>query len=334
VNVDIVAWIERTQDLKPCTTADLLYDHMKSQSDECLPLIYQPFDVDKQSHWMDRGWLFDYLSTTGGGKVLDFGPGDGWPSLILAPFVDEVIGVDGSRRRVQVCGQNAQRLGITNARFVYVRPGEPLPFEEGSFDAVTAASSVEQTPDPYATLCELYRVLRLGGHLRIGYESLGSYRGDAEREAWLLEIDGDTSRLVVYDRHIDEERVDHYGLTLDLSREQAQCLLVYEDEELSVSQITESMLEEMSSHITDAMHCPLTHASGQTLGAWLKEIGFGEVLPSYAGAWLAWRLFDEVQEAKRPRDMTALDAYLEPIVRAFVQFAAPIETDPMITAVK
>jgi hypothetical protein len=32
--------------------------------------------------------------------------------------------------------------------------------------------------------------------------------------------------------------------------------------------------------------------------------------------------------------MAALDAYLEPIVRAFVQFAAPIEMDPMITAVK
>jgi ubiquinone/menaquinone biosynthesis C-methylase UbiE len=245
-----------------------------------------------------------------------------------------VVGVEGSHRRVAVCRENAARLGITNVRFVYVEPGEPLPFEEASFDAVTAASSVEQTPEPQATLYELYRVLRPGGRLRIYYESLDRYRGDAEREAWLLELDAETSRLVVYDRHIDQEYVDHYGLTFDLSREQAQSLLSEEGQGLSLAQITEPMWREASVHIIEAVHCTLTHPSGQTLGAWFKEIGFDEVLPSYAGAWLAWRLFDQVAEADRPRDMAALDAYLEPIVRAFVQFAAPVQANPMITAIK
>lgn len=46
-------------------------------------------------HWSDRGSLYDFLYTTRGQgkKLLDFGSGDGWPSLLVAPFVKEVVGV-------------------------------------------------------------------------------------------------------------------------------------------------------------------------------------------------------------------------------------------------
>ncbi|MBN1639690.1 MAG: hypothetical protein JXA09_00550 [Anaerolineae bacterium] len=90
-----LAWVEHQLAPRMCTSAELLYDHMASQSDESLALIYQPFDVDNPAHWSDRGSLFDYLCTTGGGRILDLGPGDGWPALILAPFLDEVVGVEG-----------------------------------------------------------------------------------------------------------------------------------------------------------------------------------------------------------------------------------------------
>ena len=91
----------------------------------------------------------------------------------MTPMVEQVVGVDGSKRRTGVCTQNAERLAVTNANFVHIEPGKPLPFEDGSFDAVVAASSIEQTPDPKATLSERYRVLRCGGRLRSDYESLG-----------------------------------------------------------------------------------------------------------------------------------------------------------------
>ena len=46
-----------------------------------------------------------YLVETADRKILlDFGPGDGWPSLLLAPMADEVVGVDASRRRVDQGG--------------------------------------------------------------------------------------------------------------------------------------------------------------------------------------------------------------------------------------
>lgn len=49
-------------------------------------------------------------------------------------------------------------------------------FEDGSFDGVMAATSIEQTPDPREALRKIYRVLRPGGHLRLDYEGLGYYR--------------------------------------------------------------------------------------------------------------------------------------------------------------
>jgi len=71
---------------------------MESQSGYSLPIIYKPFDGTEKSHWVDRGHLYDFLySTKGmGKKLLDFGPGDGWPSLIIAPFAQEIVGLDSS----------------------------------------------------------------------------------------------------------------------------------------------------------------------------------------------------------------------------------------------
>lgn len=329
----ILAWVEGLEP-RECTTDKLFYDHMESQSDRCLPIIYQPFDTTKPAHWSDRGWLFDFVHATGSGRVLDFGPGDGWPSLILAPFVDEVVGVDASRRRVDVCCENAQRLEIANARFVHVQPGNPLPFEEGSFDGIAAASSIEQTPDPYATLCELYRVLRPGGKLRVTYEALSRYRGTEERSAGLMHMGNDTCRLVVYDRQIDKERALHYALDLDLSQREALQLLTGGKEDLAYQDLTVARLERLRGHIVNALTCTLRHPSGATLVSWLKKIGFGEVRPSYAGGWYAWALCERLSEDERPQDLASLDRYLRPLVETFVQFGAPIEADTPITATK
>jgi len=131
--VSIFEWIEGELEPRSCNSEEFIYDDIDSQSGRCLPIIYQPFDAGNRSHWCDRGSLFDYLFSTDGKRLLDFGPGDGWPSLIVAPFVDEVVGVDGSRRRVKVCMENARRLGISNAKFIWVEPGASLPCQDNSF---------------------------------------------------------------------------------------------------------------------------------------------------------------------------------------------------------
>lgn len=317
-----------------CDSAEFIYDDMDSQSGRCLPIIYQSFDACSRSHWADRGSCFDYLYSTGGGRLLDFGPGDGWPSLIVAPFVDSVVGIEGSVKRRDVCSENAARLGISNAEFLHVPPGEGMPFEDGSFDGVMAATSVEQTPDPEATLHELYRVIRPGGKLRVNYEALAIYRGGREHDLWLDEIDDQRCRLVLYDRMIDDERVRQYCLTVEMPGSELIGRYSEIGSVLSFEQLAAVGLKGICEAIADVRLCELRHPSGPTLVTWLREAGFREVMPTQSGAQAAVRMFDQLTEAERPKDIDLIDQKLRPLVEAAVRMPAPIESDPMITAVK
>ncbi len=333
---DAIEWIREHVELRESTSAESLYDHMASQSGEQLCVIYVPFDGGIRGHFVDRGQIIDYAVLCGPGRVLDFGPGDGWPSLLMAPMVEEVVGVDGSARRVDVCTENAKRLGIENARFVHVPPGETLPFEDGSFGGVTAASSIEQTPDPQVTLSELCRVLKPGGLLRMHYESLSYYVGGQERE---LEVGSaaDAGKLTIYDRHPEHENVDHYALTFDIPEEAVS--EVFTRHGVEPPNATREVLGDLRPHIVDAATWRTRHPS---CGSWvklLKEVGFSSATPTYDGGWFAWRLFDRLPESRRPREIEAIDEMLHPLVEVVVTMealpaAAPGEWDPWITAVK
>jgi SAM-dependent methyltransferase len=287
-------------------------------------------------HWTDRGALFDFLSATDawGKKLLDFGPGDGWPSLIAAPFVAEVVGVEGSRRRYEVCRRNAGRLGIGNAHFEYVEVGSPLPFDDDVFDAVVAASSIEQTPNPRATLREIHRVLKPGGRVRIFYEDLVRYGDGREYEVEIERIDDERTRLMLYDRHIDEEYAMMYGLVLAAPLEEALSVLSVTSGSLSFDAVTVADLEKVKPFVADARVCRLTHPSGETLVGWLKDLGFSQALGTHSGIRFAGRLFDSLPEQIRPRDLAGLDDLLRPVVGTVVDMAAPLCLNPMITAVK
>jgi hypothetical protein len=95
-----------------------------------------------------------------------------------------------------------------------------------------------------------------------------------------------------------------------------------------------AILEKARTHFVEALTCTLTHPSGKTLAAWLQEVGFRKVHPSYSGGWFAWRLFEQLAEDRRPQELASLDAYLRPCIEAFVQFAAPLDVDPPITATR
>jgi len=331
-----VDWIREHVELRESTSAESLYDHMESQSGEQLSVIYVPFDAGIRGHFVDRGQIIDYAVLCGPGRVLDFGPGDGWPSLLMAPMVEEVVGVDGSARRVEVCTENARRLGIENARFVHVPPGDSLPFEDESFGGVTAASSIEQTPDPQATLSELCRVLKPGGRLRMHYESLGCYVGGQERE---LEVGSaaDAGKLTIYDRHVDQEYVDHYALTFDIPKEAVNAVFVRHGVQPPFA--TPKVLPHLQPHITDAATWRTRHPSCRSWVEMLREAGFSSAIPTYDGGWFAWRLFDRLPGPKRPREMAAVDEMLRTLVEVVVTMeappsAAPGEWEPGITAGK
>jgi len=340
-------WIRANVELTESDPVASLYDRMESQSGEQLAVVYAPFDGRQGPHFCDYGRILDFAVACGtaavgcdiaDARILDFGPGDGWPALLIAPMVSEVVGVEGSKRRVEVCARNAERLGIENARFVHVPPGNPLPFDDNSFDGVTAASSVEQTPDPRSTLKELYRVLKPGGALRMFYESLARYRGGHEHDIWFGDLDG-AGYLLVFVRDIDGEMVRHYALVFDCPKSKIEDIFARAGVEPSYAALTPEILGGLCQRLHDATTWTTRHASCRTHLKWLDEIGFSSARPTHNGGWFAAQLFNRLAESERPKTLDAVDALLRPLVEIVVQMEAPASSrtddwDPWITAVK
>jgi ubiquinone/menaquinone biosynthesis C-methylase UbiE len=335
-----IEWILENLELEESDPVAAIYDRTESQSGECLPVIYRPFDGRQRMHFVDRGQILDYAATSGrnGGRVLDFGPGDGWPSLLIAPMVDEVVGVEGSEKRVEVCTRNAGRMGIKNVRFVHVPPGERLPFEDNAFDGVAAASSIEQTPDPKATLRELHRVLKPGGLLRAHYESLNRYQGGKERDVWLSERRAEAF-LVVFDRDIEQETVRHYGLFFRCAGSEVGDVFARAGQQPSYDGLSSGVLAELAHRCCAATTWMTRHPSCRSLLTWMHDIGFHWAKPTHDGGRFAGDLFDRLAESERPVELRDVERLLRPPVAVAVELEAPNrscpgEWEPWVTACK
>src|SRR5215204_1149039 len=90
-------------------------------------------------------------------KILDVGCGTGANLLMLSKYGD-AEGVDVSEDALAFCrerGLEKVKLGAA----------EELPYDDGTFDLVTALDVVEHIDDDLAGLREMRRVLRSGGHV-------------------------------------------------------------------------------------------------------------------------------------------------------------------------
>jgi SAM-dependent methyltransferase len=141
-------------------------------------------------------------------SILDAGCGSGRMLDELADL-GEVHGIDASRLAVEAArarGHERVELGAI----------ERLPFRDASFDLVTCLDVLEHTPDELATLTELLRVTRPGGHLLVtvpAYQALWSahdevndhyrrytrrrLRAAALRAGWELERDSHFNSLLL-----------------------------------------------------------------------------------------------------------------------------------------
>ena len=98
------------------------------------------------------------------GRVLDVATGTAGVALMLTERTPaDVVGVDLTEEMLRV-GQHrvASRRRADRVRLVVGR-GEQLPFDDGSFDALTFTYLLRYVSDPGATLAELARVVRPGG---------------------------------------------------------------------------------------------------------------------------------------------------------------------------
>ncbi len=104
-----------------------------------------------------------------GGRALDVCCGTGDLALELARRVGpngSVVGCDFSERMLDLAREKAARKGAANVRFEWA-DALKLPYEDGSFDAVTVGFGARNLADLDRGLAEMARVLRPGGRLVI-----------------------------------------------------------------------------------------------------------------------------------------------------------------------
>jgi len=100
--------------------------------------------------------------------ILDVATGTGRLPLIMARnggFDGHVIGLDASRRMLNVARQKIAADHFASYISLIHRDARELPFNDDSFDVVTCLEALEFLPDPRIALQEMIRVLRPGGLL-------------------------------------------------------------------------------------------------------------------------------------------------------------------------
>jgi len=125
------------------------------------PILYEV----EQTHWWHigrrrilAGFVSDLCSgvTDRRARILDVGCGTGANLLMLSQYGD-AEGVDISEDALAFCRER----GLDHVK---QGAGEELPYEDNTFDLVTAFDVVEHMDDDLAGLKEMFRVLRPGGH--------------------------------------------------------------------------------------------------------------------------------------------------------------------------
>ncbi|MHC4105332.1 MAG: class I SAM-dependent methyltransferase, partial [Planctomycetota bacterium] len=99
------------------------------------------------------------------GLILDLGTGPGYlPIEIVKSAANiKIVGIDLSRKLIQMARENAQKAGFAGRLDFYVGNSAKLRFEDGSFDMVLSTGMLHSLKDPVKVFREIYRVLKKGG---------------------------------------------------------------------------------------------------------------------------------------------------------------------------
>ena len=121
---------------------------------------------------IDKGWrrkAIAQLKPFAPREILDIATGTGDFAILAARMLrpERLVGADISEGMMAVGRQKVEREGLGDVIHFRREDCLQLSFEDGSFDAVTAAFGIRNFKDLDTCLRELHRVLRLGGHLSI-----------------------------------------------------------------------------------------------------------------------------------------------------------------------
>ena len=106
----------------------------------------------------------EIVSNFKSGVVLDLGTGPGYLPIEIvrrAPDIN-IIGVDLSRKLIQIARTNAAETGLSDQVRFEVGNSARLNFDNASFDMVISTGMLHSLKDPVAVLKEIHRVLKNG----------------------------------------------------------------------------------------------------------------------------------------------------------------------------
>jgi SAM-dependent methyltransferase len=139
-------------------------------------LVYP--EVRNETYGLDlgqTGWMtedefrsfFGLLNLGTSSRVLEIGCGAGGCAIYLAKALEaEVIGIDVNESGIRNAQELARSSGLSSrVKFACIDGGGPLPFEDGSFDAVFSNDAMCHIPHRLETLREWHRILRPDGRM-------------------------------------------------------------------------------------------------------------------------------------------------------------------------
>jgi SAM-dependent methyltransferase len=140
------------------------------------------------------------LRVRAGDRVLDFGCGTGWTSVILARLGADVVAMDIAPAALKIAGEVADReLGPARDRLrTVLYGGDRVDFEDGTFDFVVVNDAFHHFPNPRRLLGEFHRVLAPYGRFGFSEPGIGhaaTAHSEAERALGVLEEDVDLEQL-------------------------------------------------------------------------------------------------------------------------------------------
>lgn len=109
-----------------------------------------------------------YLEGKKGGKILDFGCGNGRLLMDLNGRFDQYIGVDISEYRIKEAkSELSARLQSESSKFIFkvVEPGSALDYDDRYFDVVTCIAVLPWIYDVYSLMKEFNRIIAPSGIL-------------------------------------------------------------------------------------------------------------------------------------------------------------------------
>lgn len=296
-------WIVNETKPDESNSAESLYDRMEKQAGGKLPVIDIEQNLRSEEHFYDEARIQDFVTHLGGSQsVLDVGFGDGWPLLRLAPKFAAVTGIDGSQKRVDVTQANAEKLGYDN---VTLKKGSAteMEFGDNTFDGVVASTSIEQTPDPYQALREVFRVLKPGGRFRVEFEPYDRQEKGVSEKVGLYEGE----ETLVYHYMLSHHRppwernyMVKFDATTEMKDEFRKLNDLKERLEGSPTQNPElglQFLERNKEAIAGSEWYELEHFTSETMRETLEEIGFVNVRISFSTATLARTMWPRIKDS-------------------------------------